>query len=101
MRLFVGWVVLSLVSAGLGLTLYPASLQGATTGYQEAAYTPGPSSTVVKTKVKTKVVRKPPKTRVVYVPQAPVPGPTVYVPQGGTQAQSTDDSDDHHDDDDD
>lgn len=64
-----------MVSAGLGLVLYSTSLAGSTTGFQEAVFTPGPTSTVIKTK--TKIVRKPAKTKVVYVPQAPAP--TVYV----------------------
>lgn len=86
MRAFAGWVVMVLVSVGLGLALYSTSLKGTTTGYQEAAFTPMPTETVVKTK--TKVVRKPAKTKVVYVEKAPAPAATVYVPQQSTTGSS-------------
>lgn len=105
MRAFVGWVVMLLVSAGLGMALYATSLSGSTSGFQEVAFTPAPTQTVVKTK--TKVVRKPAKTKVVYVPVQPAPAPTVYVPQtttgssGGSQSSSSDDDSSHDDDDDD
>ncbi len=107
MRAFVGWVIVALVSAGLGLALYSTSLAGSNSSFQEAVFTPGPTSTVIKTK--TKIVRKPAKTKVVYVPQAPAP--TVYVapepvPGAGSTATAprrTSQSDDssHEDSDDD
>lgn len=82
MRAFFAWVVMAGVSVVLGMALYTTSLAGSTTGYQEAPFTPGPTSTVVKTK--TKIVRKPAKTKVIYVPQATAaPAPAaqeVYVP---------------------
>ncbi len=87
-RAFVGWVIVALLSAGLGLALYSTSLAGSDSSFQEAMFTPGPTSTVIKTKTKTKIVRKPAKTKVVYVPQAP--GPTVYVaPEPVSGAGST------------
>ena len=79
MRAFFAWVLTAMVSIGLGLALYTTSLAGSTTGYQEAPFTPGPTSTVVKTK--TKIVRTPGKTRVVYVPQTVAPAPVVAQPQ--------------------
>lgn len=106
MRAFVGWMVMVLVSVGLGLALYSTSLKGSTTGYQEAAFTPMPTETVVKTQTKTKIVRKPAKTKIIYVEKALAPAPTVYVPQQNTsgssavsRSQSTDSgsSDDSHD----
>lgn len=85
------------VSAGLGLALYSTSLAGSTTGYQEAALTPRPTSTVIKTR--TKIVRKPAKTRVVYVTPAPAPAVTqrVYAPAAPNSGSS--DNHDSHDDD--
>lgn len=106
MRAFVAWALMAAVSAGLGMTLYATSLAGSTTAFHEAPFTPGPTSTVVKTK--TKIVRKPAKTKVVYVPQTPAPAPQqAYVPpaassnSGGSvsdhrSSSSSDDSD--HDD---
>ncbi len=98
MKAFVGWVLAAALSVGLGLALYATSLRGATGGYQEAAATPRPTSTVIKTR--TKVVRKPARTRVVYVPQTPAAVPPVTQPAApvtrvdSTPRRSHDDSDD-------
>lgn len=91
MRAFLAWIVTAMVSVGLGMALYTTSLAGSTTGYQEARVTPRPTETVVKTK--TKIVRKPAKTKVVYVPQA-APAPVAaeqeaYVPPAASSNSSS------------
>jgi hypothetical protein len=83
MRAFLAWTVAAGLSALLGVALYTTSLQGSTTGYQEAVMSPRPVPTVVKTR--TKIVRKPAKTKVVHVPQS-VPPPTT--PRVTTQSSS-------------
>jgi hypothetical protein len=111
MKAFIVWTALGAVSVMLGMALYSTSLQGSTTGYRESDFTPRPAPTVVKTK--TKIVRKPAKTKVVYVP-APTPesqAATSSTTQSGTsstqswtpssdQGSSKSDSGDHkkHDD---
>jgi hypothetical protein len=88
MRAFLAWTVAAGLSALLGVALYTTSLQGSTTGYQEAVMSPRPVPTVVKTR--TKIVRKPAKTKVVHVPQS-VPPPTtprVTTPRVTTQSSA-------------
>ncbi|MCU0294862.1 MAG: hypothetical protein MUD05_02275 [Candidatus Nanopelagicales bacterium] len=74
MRGFVAWLAIALMSVLTGVVLYTTSLGGSATDYREAVISPRPVPTVVKTrtKIKTKVIRKPAKTKIVYVPQ-PVP----------------------------
>lgn len=90
MRAFLAWTVAAAVSVLLGVALYSTSLQGSTTGYQEAVMSPQPVPTVVKTK--TKIVRKPARTKVVYVPQPvaqPVTPNRVQQPATTTQQRAT------------
>lgn len=74
MRGFVAWLAIALMSVLTGVVLYTTSLGGSASDYREAVISPRPVPTVVKTrtKIKTKVIRKPAKTKIVYVPQ-PVP----------------------------
>lgn len=83
-----GWVIAATMSAGLGLALYSTSLAGSPTGYQEAAFTPRPTSTVVKTR--TKIVRKPARTHVVYVPRTTAPAVPQRVAGATGDAKSSD-----------
>ena len=89
MRAFLAWTVAAAVSVLLGVALYSTSLQGSTTGYQEAVLSPRPVPTVVKTK--TKVVRKPARTKVVYVrePVAQPVSPNTAQQQTTTSQQRT------------
>lgn len=84
MRVVLGWLAIVAVSLGLGVTLYATSLQGSTTGYQESVVSPRPVPTVVKHR--TKIVRKPAKTKVVYVTPAPV---QTYVAPAPAQTSSS------------
>jgi hypothetical protein len=93
MRAFIAWVLAATTSVGLGLALYTTSLSGSTTGYLEAAFTPRPTSTVVKTRtrIKTKVVRKPAKTRVVYVSTPATVAPPAARASHNPERESDDD----------
>ncbi len=74
MRATVAWLAVTAVSVMMGVVLYSTSLGGSTMDYREAVVSPRPVPTIVKTRTKTKIIRKPAKTKIVYVPQA-VPAP--------------------------
>lgn len=103
-KAFLGWIAAGSLSILLGLVLYSTSLQGSAAGYQETAVTPQPTETVIKTKIKKKIIRKP--ARIVYVPQeqpaayvAPAPAAPAPVSQPRSAGSSDDHKDDDHDDD--
>jgi hypothetical protein len=88
-RVVLGWLAIVAVSLGLGVTLYATSLQGSTTGYQESVISPRPVPTVVKHR--TKIVRKPAKTKVVYMTPVPV---RTFAPAPAQTSSSDHNSDD-------
>jgi hypothetical protein len=91
-RVVLGWLAIVAVSLGLGVSLYATSLQGSTTGYQESVISPRPVPTVVKHR--TKIVRKPAKTKVVYVTPAPVRTYVAPAPARISSSTGDDSSDD-------
>ena len=92
MRTFIVWTVAVALSLVLGVALYATSLRGSNAGFQQTLVSPLPTATVVKTE--KKIVRKPPKETVVYVPQ-----PQAVVPSSAAPAVSGDDHQDDSDDD--
>lgn len=108
MRAFLAWTGLVAISILLGVALYSTSLQGSTVGYHDSFVSPRPVPTVIQKT--TKIVRKPAKTKLVYVTPAPaapawtpssnpepsavrsVPGRSAEVPN--EQSKSGDASDD-------
>ncbi len=84
MRGTVAWLAVTAVSVLMGVVLYSTSLGGSTMDYREAVISPRPVPTVVKTRTKTKIIRKTAKPKIVYVPQ-PAPQP-VSQPAPATQS---------------
>lgn len=98
------WVVVVAVSMLLGVALYSTSLKGSTPGYQQAVMSPRPAPTVIKHK--TRIVRKPAMTKIVYVSSSPATqngsapaatGPVTAAPNSGSSSAAASHDDISHD----